>query len=188
MDWRQRLKDYANFQADVVLSRNDLQDLDKDLQALVQLYPGSAEVSKWRKEVLGTIKGLKTADDSSLEDALLHTKAWRKAVVDFSKSRAGDMATHLNTEGIDSLESDVKTLQSQLSDPVLGSLDSVRALEETRKALSLDITGLFERYRQLIREKESALGLLKGIMPRELLEVSNQHQRRVKATPALCKK
>ncbi len=179
--WRQDLKTYANFNADVVLARNDLNDLDKDLQALVQLYPGSAEVSKWRKEVLVTIKGLAKADDSYLEDVLLHTKAWRKAVVDFSKSRASDMATHLKTEGLENLENDVKSLQSQLSDPVVGSMASMQALEETRKALSLDVTGVFERYRQLLREKESAEATLKGIMPRDLLDVSADHQRRIKA-------
>jgi S-DNA-T family DNA segregation ATPase FtsK/SpoIIIE len=181
LEWRGKLKAYANLQADKVLARNDLQDLEKDLQALVQLYPGSAEVIKWRKEVLGTIKGLSNMDEDGLEDARLHTKAWRKAVTDFSKSRASDMLTHLRTEGIEDLETQVKTLQSQLGDPILGSLSSMKALEETRKALSLDVTGVFERYRQLMREKESAEASLKGIMPRALLEVSNHHQKRLKA-------
>jgi DNA segregation ATPase FtsK/SpoIIIE, S-DNA-T family len=181
LDLRQRLKEWAAFKADIVLARNDLHQLDKDLHALVQLYPGSAEVSKWRKEVSSTLKRLKNPDQDDLEDSLLHTKAWRKAVNDFCKNRASDMATHLKTEGLDTLESDVKALKGQQDAPILGPLATMKALEETRKALTLDVTGVFERYRQLIRERDSAEASLKGISPRDLLVVSTAHQRRLKA-------
>lgn len=179
--WRRDLKAYANFKADVALARRDLVVLDKDLQVLLQLYPGSAEVSKWRKDVSATMKGLHSADEGYLEDTLLHNKAWRKAIMEFCKQRAVDMATHLKTEGIDGLEGEVKSLQAQLAEPVLGRLESIKALEEIRKALTLDITGVFERYRLLMREKDRAEDSLKGIVPRGLLEVSTQHQRRIKA-------
>jgi hypothetical protein len=85
LEWRQNLKTQAAFHADVAIAKREFKDLDLDLQALEILYPGSSEVSKWRKELQGMQKRLKNPSETTLEEAEAHLKAWKRAVIDFSK-------------------------------------------------------------------------------------------------------
>jgi DNA segregation ATPase FtsK/SpoIIIE, S-DNA-T family len=186
---RARLKARAEFHADVVLARRDFADLDKDLQALVILYPGSAEVSKWRKEVSVMLKRLKDPTDTTLEEAQAHLKAWKRAVLDFAKERAGDVALHLGTEDIPEFELQVKELNGQLSESVAGSLLGggslfiVKALETLRRTLTVDVMSIAEHYYKLLRERDTAKSSLKGMRPRELVKVIEAHYHRLESYP-----
>ena len=71
--WKKR----AAFKADVALAKNDLSNLDKDLQALESLYPGSAEVGKWRKSVAVSLKQLKKPTPADLADIEHDLHAWQ---------------------------------------------------------------------------------------------------------------
>jgi DNA segregation ATPase FtsK/SpoIIIE, S-DNA-T family len=177
--WRQHLKERAAFYADVAIVKRELKDLDIDLQALAVLYPGSAEVSKWRKELMSMLKRLKDPTDTTLEEAEAHLKAWKRAVTDFAKERSGDVAIHLTTEDIPEFEMQVKELEAQLTDNIPGGLAIVKPLETLRKTLSVDVMGIAERYHKLLRERDTAKGSLKGLRPRELAVVAEAHQGRL---------
>jgi DNA segregation ATPase FtsK/SpoIIIE, S-DNA-T family len=178
--WRQRLKTQAAFHADVAIAKRDLKDIDKDLEALAVLYPGSAEVSKWRKELAGMLKRLKDASETTLEEAEAHIKAWKRAVLDFSKERSGDVAVHLGTEDIPTFETQVKELELQLREGFQANgLALLKPLETLRRTLSVEVLGIAERYGKLLRERDTAKGSLKGMRPRELAAVVEAHQRRL---------
>ncbi len=177
--WRQHLKERAAFYADVALVKRELKDLDIDLQALAVLYPGSAEVSKWRKELVSMLKRLKDPTETTLEEAEAHLKAWKRAVTDFAKERSSDVALHLSTEDIPEFEMQVKELDGQLAENIPGSLALVKPLETLRRTLSVEVMGIAERYYKLLRERDSAKGSLKGLRPRELALVAEAHQRRL---------
>ncbi len=179
LDWRHHLKERAAFHADVSIAKRDLKDLDIDLQALAVLYPGSAEVSKWRKELVGMLKRLKDPSDTTLEEAQAHLKAWKRAVMDFAKERSNDVAVHLSTEDIPEFETQVKELDAQLSENMPGSLAIVKPLETLRRTLSVEVMGIGERYYKLLRERDTAKGSLKGLRPRELAVIAEAHQRRL---------
>jgi S-DNA-T family DNA segregation ATPase FtsK/SpoIIIE len=179
LEWRQNLKERAAFFADVHLVKKELKDLDIDLQALAVLYPGSAEVSKWRKELMSMLKRLNNPSDTTLEEAEAHLKAWKRAVIDFAKERSSDVAVHLNTEDLPEFETQVKELDAQLAESIPGSLAIVKPLETLRRTLSVEVMGIAERYYKLLRERDTAKGSLKGLRPRELAAVAEAHQRRL---------
>ena len=92
--WRARrtAKERAAFRADVALVRKALQELDRDLHALSSLYPGSAELDRWRKEVQASIRRLAgRPEPDHLSDARADLKAWQSAVRDFARDRAAEM-------------------------------------------------------------------------------------------------
>lgn len=182
--WRQHLKEQAAFYADVAIAKREFLDLDKDLQALEVLYPGSAEVSKWRKEVVGMQKRLKNPSETTLDEAEAHLKAWKRAVIDFSKERSGDVSIHLSTEDIPTFEMQVKELDNQLTEGFqlqgqANGLALLKPLETLRRTLSVEVMGIAERYAKLLRERDNAKGSLKGMRPRELAAVVEAHQRRL---------
>jgi DNA segregation ATPase FtsK/SpoIIIE, S-DNA-T family len=182
--WRQQLKEQAAFYADVAIAKRELKDLDIDLQALAVLYPGSAEVSKWRKELVGMLKRLKNPSETTLEEAESHLKAWKRAVIDFSKERSGDVAIHLSTEDIPTFDIQVKELENQLAEGFqlqgqANGLEVLKPLEHLRRTLSVEVMGIAERYAKLLRERDNAKGSLKGMRPRELAAVVEAHQRRL---------
>ncbi len=179
LETRARLKERAAFHADVVIAKRELSDLDKDLQALAILYPGSAEVVKWRKDLAGMLKRLKDPTDTTLDEAQAHLKAWKRAVLDFAKERSGDVAIHLGTEDIPAFETQVKELDVQLSESMSGSLALVRPLETLRKTLAVEVMGIAERYYKLLRERDTAKGSLKGLRPRDLAAILTAHQQRL---------
>jgi DNA segregation ATPase FtsK/SpoIIIE, S-DNA-T family len=180
LEWRQHLKTQAAFYADVAIARREFKDLDLDLQALEILYPGSAEVSKWRKELQGMQKRLKNPSETTLEEAEAHLKAWKRAVIDFSKERSGDVALHLGTEDIPTFETQAIELDGQLAESFQANgLALLKPLEHLRRTLSVEVMGIAERYAKLLRERDNAKSSLKGMRPRELAAVVEAHQRRL---------
>jgi S-DNA-T family DNA segregation ATPase FtsK/SpoIIIE len=179
MATRKRLKAQAAFSADVALAQNALRELDRDLAALNQLYPGSAEISKWRKAIASLQKALKAPTPELLEDAHHDLKAWQAAIASFSKDRASELSVHLTTEGVSDFDSWARTLKSHLDDPLPETTAVGRALDALRKALVLDITALTERHRKLIRERDLDHNTLKGAKPQTLLRVHDKHHKRL---------
>ena len=175
---RRRLKERANFRADVALVRRDLQDLDRDLEALGSLYPGSAEIEKWRDAVDASGDRLASADRDTLADVEADADAWRAAVLDFARDRADELAVQLRGEGIDDLEERLKSLGGQLGDPVREPCDGAWGLDKVREALHLDRTAIADRHRRLARSRDVALAELEAMGPRELARVAEEHHRR----------
>ena len=64
LEGRRKLKERAAFGADVALTRKALRNLDGDLEALRKLYPGSAELGRWRKSVETSRERLKGRTDA----------------------------------------------------------------------------------------------------------------------------
>jgi len=199
--WRARrtAKERAAFRADVAQARKALQELDRDLHALSSLYPGSAELDRWRKEVQASIRRLAGRPGADhLSDARADLKAWQSAVRDFARDRAGEMIELLEAEGArptqDAVDSGggaggngravtfdgwVRATKASLDDPVRGSAASARALDRLRKMLALDLTALTERHRRVTRERDLDQRAMKGMSPRQLARASADHGRRL---------
>ena len=191
--WRARrtARERAAFRADVALVRKALQELDRDLHALSSLYPGSAELDRWRKEVQASSRRLAgRPEPDHLSDARADLKAWQSAVRDFARDRASEMVVLLKSEGArpphdagaeraTTFDNWARVLKASLDDPVPGSAASARALDGLRKTLALDLTGLTERHRRVTRERDLDQRALKGMSPRQLARASADHGRRL---------
>jgi len=199
--WRARrtAKERAAFRADVALVRKALQELDRDLHALSSLYPGSAELDRWRKEVQASIRRLAgRPEPDHLSDARADLKAWQSAVRDFARDRAAEMVELLKAEGARPPQDAVdaagvaagtvrattfdgwaRALKASLDDPVVGGAASARALDRLRKTLALDLTGLTERHRRVTRERDLDQRAMRGMSPRQLARASADHGRRL---------
>ena len=179
MATRARWKQKAVFKADVALAKNELNDLDKELQALATLYPGSAEVGKWRKSVALSLKQLKTPTPLKLADIEHDLHAWQGAVADFARDRAKELSVYLRGEGVPDFSSLVKRIKASFDDPVTGQEPPGKALDGVRKTLALDLTALAERHRRALRERDLAETALKDMRPRDLVKASEDHNKRL---------
>ena len=176
---RTRAKERAAFHADVSLAKEALVSLDKDLKALNTLYPGSAEIENWRKAIRSSLTGLKKPDADTLADTQTDIHAWQTAVTDFSQNRARELESHFKAEGIAGYDTYVRSLKTQLDDPLSETHKLGRALDDLRKTLALDFTALAERYRRLTRERDLAETALVDMKPRDLLRAYESHQKRL---------
>ncbi len=180
MRWRSSAKKRAAFYADVTLARAALKDLKLDLSALSTLYPGSAELDKWRKAIKKSELLLSRADKDILADVQADTAAWQNAVAGFAKDRAGELSVSFKAEGIDDFANWHNGLKAQLADPIDEAVRIARPLDDIRKALALDLTALLERYRRLTRERDLAETALREMKPRALAQAFEQHHARLK--------
>jgi DNA segregation ATPase FtsK/SpoIIIE, S-DNA-T family len=194
---RVRARSRAAFRADVARVRRELRELDRDLAALASLYPGSGELDRWRASVQETVASLLDADAAALDGARTDVAAWRGAVGDFARDRARELGHQLRAEGVrppqahgegderrgegfeDWARHERAVLDEALAGPGRGALRSVAAAEVVRKALALDLTGLVDRHRRLIRERDLAEAGLADARPRDLAPVAQAHAERV---------
>ncbi|MEX2534939.1 MAG: DNA translocase FtsK [Trueperaceae bacterium] len=178
---RRRARERAAFHADVALERGKLVELDKDLRALSSLYPGSAELDKWRKALQGSRSRLTDSDAGTLEDVRLDVKAWQDAVADFARDRAAELSATLQAEGVTGFEEWARGVKSQVDDQLSGASVTAEALDDLRKALALDLTALTERHRRLSRERDLTVGALRDARPRDLERIGKEHAKRLGA-------
>ena len=191
---RQRARARAAFRADVGRVRRELRELDRDLAALAALYPGSGELERWRGSVREAMASLRDADAAALDGARADVAAWRGAVGDFARDRARELGTQLRAEAArppladeahrgEPLEGWGRHLKSLLDEPLAGpargSLRAVAAAEAVRKALALDLAGLLDRHRRLMRERDLAEADLANARPRDLALVAQAHVERL---------
>ncbi len=194
---RVRARARAAFRADVARVRRELRELDRDLAALASLYPGSGELDRWRASVQQTVVSLRDADAAALDGARTDVAAWRGAVGDFARDRARELGHQLRAEGVrppqahdegderrgegfeDWARHERAVLDEALAGPGRGALRSVAAAEVVRKALALDLTGLVDRHRRLMRERDLAEAGLADARPRDLAPVAQAHAERV---------
>ncbi len=182
---RRAAKQRAAFHADAAQVRKGLAELDRDLQALSELYPGSAELDRWRTEVKAIHRNMRSPSAQALRDGRADLKAWRSAVSDFARDRAGDLSAHLDSEAALPPDPDVGTfdawcqgLKQVIDDPITEQGKAAQAVDRVRKALALDLTALIERNRRLTRERDLDRRALKGMEPRRLAEASRAHVKR----------
>src|SRR5690606_23500191 len=149
---RTRAKERAAFLADAAVIRRGLSELDKDLKSLSTLFPGSAELDRWRREVNDSHKRLRSPSDAVMRETRANLKAWRSAVNDFARDRSADMAVHLDAEGALPPEADAGTFETwchavkqALEDGIDETVATAAGLDRLRKALVLDLTALTER-------------------------------------------
>lgn len=183
---RKRLRARAAFRADAAQARRALADLDRDLQALSALYPGSGELERWREEVRASQKRLASPTSEGIREARADLRAWQGAVQGFAKDRAAELVVHLEAESALSPDPDVDSFESwgvgmkrMLGDAIVQRGRAAEAADRVRKALALDVTSLLERHRRLTRERDTDRRSLKGMTPRQLVEASKAHQRRL---------
>ena len=179
MATRAKWKKRAAFRADVALAKNELNDLDKELQALESLYPGSAEVGKWRKSVAVPLKQLKKPTPAQLADIDHDVQAWQGAVGDFARDRAKELSVYMRGEGVPDFGSLTKRVKASFDDPITETGSLGKALDGVRKTLALDLTALAERHRRLLRERDLAEADLKNMRPRDLVKASDEHNKRL---------
>ncbi|MBW6457287.1 MAG: hypothetical protein K0A98_15505, partial [Trueperaceae bacterium] len=200
---RVRARARAAFRADVARVRRELRELDRDLAALASLYPGSGELDRWRASVQETVASLRAADAAALDGARTDVAAWRGAVGDFARDRARELGHQLRAEGVrppqahddgderrgegfeDWARHQRAVVDEALAGPGRGALRSVAAAEVVRKALALDLTGLVDRHRRLMRERDLAESGLADARPRDLAPVAQAHAERVTALRAV---
>lgn len=183
---RRKVRQRAAFQADVAQARKGLTDIDRDLQALSSLYPGSAELQRWRDEVQGSRRLLADPDSAALKDARANVRAWQSAVAGFTKDRAVELGYQLGAESASPPDPDATTfeawatgLKRGLDDPLTERGAVVDELERVRKALALDLVALNERQKRLARERDQDQRELKRMTPRQLASAYQGHQQRV---------
>ena len=201
--WRARLRARARaaFRADVARVRRELRELDRDLAALASLYPGSGELERWRASVQQTVASLRDADAAVLDGARADVAAWRGAVGDFARDRARELGHQLRSEdarpphtqgderrgeGFEGWARHQRALLDEaLAGPARGTLRSIAAAEAVRKALALDLTGLMDRHRRLMRERDLAEAGLGDARPRDLAPVAQAHAERLSQLRAI---
>ena len=177
---RRRARDRAGFQADVVQERLKLRNLDRDLEVLQKLYPGSSEVSKWRSEIAASREKLnRNPGVADLEDARLDVSAWQTAVSNFTRERASELGAALASEGLPGFDDWVREAKAELDETFTEPVPPARALDDLRQALTLDLTALHERYRRLLRERDLAEPGLRDIKPRDLPKFQAAHEARL---------
>jgi S-DNA-T family DNA segregation ATPase FtsK/SpoIIIE len=176
---RRRMKERASFYADVALVRGALVELDRDLQALVTLYPGSAELGKWRRALKISQESLRSPDRGRFEDAQANLSAWQSAVVDFARDRAIDLQAHFQAEGVANFFEWSQGLKVQLEDPIGETGRLGRQLDEVRNTLALDLTALVTRHQRLLHERDVTAAGLPELRPRELAKASSRHAERL---------
>ncbi len=186
MQARGRARERAGLHADAAQIRRGLGELDKDLQALSSLYPGSGELERWREEVKASSHRLRHPTTTGLREAKADLKAWSGAVGDFARDRASDMIVHLDAEAALSPEPEsggfevwCQAIRQGLDDPIEAGNRASVALDRVRKALALDLTALVERHRRLTRERDIDKRALKGMSPRQLVQASKAHEQRL---------
>lgn len=175
---RHQAKVRAAFAADVALARNALKSLDYDLQALSTLYPGSAELERWRSAINNTLRKLTRADQALLADAQADITAWQEAVSGFTRDRAGELIGHLRAEGLADMDGWLRAMKAQLAEPISEPVRPARPLDDLRQLLALELTALLERYSRLTRERDLAEAALQMVKPRALIKLFEQHQQR----------
>ncbi len=185
-DTRRQLRKRAAFQADVAQARKALGEIDRDLQALSSLYPGSAELERWREDVKESRRLLSDPDDGSLKEARADVRAWQGAVAGFTKDRAVELGYQLAAESAVAPDPEATTfdvwatgVKRGLDDPLPERGAAAEALERVRKALALDLVALIERQRRLARERDQDQRELKRMTPRQLAAAYMAHQKRV---------
>src|SRR5690606_1470481 len=185
---RRTAKDRAAFHADAALVRKGLAELDKDLQALSELYPSSAELDRGGAGVGDAHREMRAPTPQGRRDARADLTAWQSAVADFARGRAADLGAHLDAEaalppepGVGTFEAWCAALKQAIDDPVTAPGQAAQALDRLRKGLALDLTALTERNRKLSRERDLDRRSLKGMAPRRLGEASLAPARRVQA-------
>jgi len=183
---RKKVRKRAAFQADVALARKGLTDVDRDLQALSSLYPGSAELERWREDVHESKRLLADPDEAALKEARADVRAWQSAVAGFTKDRAVELGYQLAAESIVAPDPEANTfdvwataLKRGLDDPLEERGQAADALEKVRKALALDLVALMERQKRLARERDQDQRELKRMTPRQLAGAYQAHQKRV---------
>ena len=183
---RKKVRKRAAFQADVALARRGLTDIDRDLQALSSLYPGSAELQRWREDVQESKRLLTDPDEAALKEARADVRAWQSAVAGFTKDRAVELGYQLAAESASPPDPDATTfeawatgLKRGLDDPLEQRGAAAEALEKVRKALALDLVALTERQKRLARERDQDQRELKRMTPRQLAGAYRNHQKRV---------
>ena len=193
-----RARARANFRSDVSRVRRELRELDRDLAALAALYPSSSELERWRSSLQQTVDSLRQPNPERLDTARADVAAWRSAVGAFARDRAREMAHQLRAEvaqpplnhggeGVRgaSFEDWARYLRQvvdeALAGPARGSLRAVAAAEGVRKALALDLTGIEDRTRRLLRERDLAEAALEEARPRDLAGVASAHSQRLQA-------
>jgi hypothetical protein len=136
---RRKVRKRAAFQADVAQARKGLTDVDRDLQALSSLYPGSAELERWRGDVQQSKRLLADPTDVSLKDARADVRAWQSAVAGFTKDRAVELGYQLGAEGVSPPDPEASTfevwatgLKRGLDDPLTEKGQAADALERVR--------------------------------------------------------
>jgi S-DNA-T family DNA segregation ATPase FtsK/SpoIIIE len=183
---RRRVRQRAAFQADVAQSRRALTELDRDLQALSSLYPGSAELERWRQDVQHSRRLLADPDQAALKEARADVRAWVGAVSGFTKDRATELGYQLDAEGARPPDPQAPTfeawatgLKRGLDDPLTEQGAAAAALERVRKALALDLVALMERQRRLARDRDQEQRQLRRMTPRQLAAAYQAHRQRV---------
>ena len=178
--FRKRMKEKAEFSADVAIARNELKELGLELNALKNLFSGSLEVKSWQKDIVDAQKSLRPATHESLNEVEKNLKSWTKAIKEFTKGRAGELKTQFDSEGIEDFAQSYKVLNRDLSDlNLVTALKSSKLLDKLRKGLILELTSLNERYNSLTRARDKNAIRLKTLMPRDLLKASEEHYRRL---------
>ncbi len=181
IDTRRGLKVRAAFYADVALVRQELRQLEDNLLVLSELYPSSAELSRWQEAVRGMLKRLEPPTPAALSEAQQSAVAWRDAIGDFTRRCAGELATHIEAEGepLNEFERWAQTVTTKLEAPISEPVRIARPLDDVRKTLALDLTALSESYQQLVRERDLAKRTLEAATPRDLADALSAHQERL---------
>ena len=179
--FRKRMKERAEFAADVAIARKELKKLDEELDALQMLFPSNVEVKAWQKDIARSLKKLRPADIDSLTEAEINIKSWKKAIKEFTKGRAEELKYQFANEGIDNFSQAVKETRLELkaANELNNSLQSGKSILSIREELLIELNRLNDRYGLLTRQRDKSSMKLKKMSAKELLKASENHNQRL---------
>ncbi len=178
MSWRRSLKEWAAFQADVALLRQQLSNLDKELLALETLLGSDEAIVNWRDDIALERQELREISPEQLKDSQRIIKDWQVTLQAYSRDRARDLRGLLQQEGLNDFDAWLSSMKYQLSDAVKEALVMAKPLSSIRHALGLELTAIKERYRKLSRQRDLALAQMQKLQPTGLLQQYEAHNAR----------
>ncbi len=178
---RKKLKERAALSADIAKARQSLNVIDEDLKALNLLYAGNAELGTWRSEISSHLKHLKKLDELKLKDAQTDMKRWKTNIASFTRDRAEDLKTILNTEGITIFDTWSNNIDESLKEAVAPNSKAAKPLDTIRQVLAVDALGLAERYKHLCKTRDKTVAEIKSLNARQLLKAHEGHKERLKS-------
>ncbi len=178
---RKKLKERAALSADISNARTSLNAIDEDLKALNHMYAGNGELGTWRAEISLHLKNLKKLDQLKLKDAQTDMKRWKTNIASFTRDRAEDLKTILNTEGITIFHTWSSDIDDTLKEAVSPNCKTAKPLDTIRQVLAVDALGLAERYKHLCKTRDKTVAEIKSLNARQLLKAHEAHKERLKS-------
>ena len=180
---RGHAKERANFHADVVLVKNDLRSLEKDLLSLSMIHSSpqeSSRLAEWRNAIEVLRKDLNRPTEDLLQEAYRVLMEWCESLQEMSNESTELLIGAMENEQIDDFDIFVSNTKNLLEFSFQGKTLTTTSLESLRQKIVQSLGQLQGQYQALLTTRDSAKAALgnklssqeKGAYP--LRSINNQ--------------